>query len=447
VLASVDAAAQNAGMGASFDTISARALEITTTFRDAYATTKKQVDGRLETTLFDLKGRRLVNLKRDPQKPWADVAADGARWQHRVTLAQNTSYAADWNNAQAWVLWHDFKAGRHDLAASTLPPIVLDGRMLRVKGVRDAEKRANKHLDLDDETMAVETVYREYRALAVKREGRKNLQPGGVYATFTSRLQAADGTTLGYIRFFKKERIVSWTFSSGERGIAREERVKGGFKFTPNMAWANVQAVRFHENPPATALPPSLAASSLSSCAVGVPPLPPFQAKPTTGVSAGDRFRSLFGRLRFLPAVGTGARTPSPAFRATGPSFGFGRTTTYASGAAFGQQPCDGVSDGCTGLHWLDGSIFRPCCDRHDLCFEKDCSQPCTKWSWLMPWARWECTACNMAAVFCFVTGGGGGSGGGGGGGQGGSGYCWTDLDCPDGYLCEWDGTCASWFR
>ena len=37
------------------------------------------------------------------------------------------------------------------------------------------------------------------------------------------------------------------------KGVAREENVKGGFKFTPNMAWANVQAVRFHEHPPGDA--------------------------------------------------------------------------------------------------------------------------------------------------------------------------------------------------
>ena len=451
VLASgAEATAQNAGMGATFDAISSRAVEITTTLRDAYATTKKQADGRLETWLFDLKGRRLVNLKRDPQQPWADVAADGARWQHRVALEKDTSYAADWNNAQAWLLWRDFKASRQDLSAPTIPPIVLDGHVLRIKSVRDAEKRANKVLDVDDETMAVETVYLEYRALATKKEDRKNLQPGGVYATFTSRLQAADGTTLGYIRFFKKERIVSWTFASGERGIAREERVKGGFRFTPNMAWANVQAVRFHEHPPEKPLTPALAAT-ISSCAAGVPPLKPVSPEPAraTRVSITDRVRSLFGGLRFLPSMAAWPARPSP-FSPAGSMFSFNMGAVSAPGATatLAQQPCDGVSDGCTGLHWLDGSIFRPCCDQHDLCFEKDCSNPCTKWSWLKVWDRWECTACNIQAVLCFVTGGGTtGGGGGGSGGQSGGGYCWTDLECPDGYICGWDGRCASWFR
>jgi hypothetical protein len=448
----LDAAAQNAGMGASFDTISSRAVEITTTFRDAYATTKKKADGQLETTLFDLKGRRLAGLKRDPQKPWADVAAEGARWQHRVALDKDMSYATDWNNVQVWLLWRDFKAGRHDLSASTIPAVVLDGRLLRVKSVRDAEKRNKKELDVDDETSAVETVYPEYRALATKREDRKNLQPGGLYATFTARLQAADGTTLGYIRFFKKERIVSWTFTTGERGIAREERVKGGFKFTPNMAWANVQAVRFHEHPPEKPLTPALAAT-IASCAASVPSLRPKSPEPArpARASIGERIRSLFAVVRLLPALPPRSSGPSMFLRATSLfPFGSGAVAAYSSARATEQQPCDGISDGCTGMHWLDGSLFRPCCDQHDLCFEKDCSNPCTKWSWLKVWDRWECTACNIQAVLCFATGGGttGGGGEGGGGGGGGDGrYCWTDLDCPDGYMCEWNGRCGSWFR
>lgn len=66
---------------------------------------------------------------------------------------------------------------------------------------------------------------------------------------------------------------------------------------------------------------------------------------------------------------------------------------------------------GCTGLHWLDNTIFRPCCDRHDLCFER-ADPNCTAWSWInWIWGngRWECIRCNMAVVVCFATGGGSG--------------------------------------
>ncbi len=61
-------------------------------------------------------------------------------------------------------------------------------------------------------------------------------------------------------------------------------------------------------------------------------------------------------------------------------------------------EPSLSADAGCDGLHWLDGSIFRPCCDRHDLCYEKNgCSTK--SWYWLQ---SWSCTYCNVAVVSCF---------------------------------------------
>ncbi len=76
-------------------------------------------------------------------------------------------------------------------------------------------------------------------------------------------------------------------------------------------------------------------------------------------------------------------------------------------------------TEGCDGLHWLDDSIFRPCCDEHDLCFERN---GCTSSSWWVFGSSWSCIRCNLEVVFCFLTGGGGGGGGFGGGGGGGGG-------------------------
>jgi hypothetical protein len=71
-------------------------------------------------------------------------------------------------------------------------------------------------------------------------------------------------------------------------------------------------------------------------------------------------------------------------------------------------------SDGCDGLHWLDNSSLRPCCDQHDLCYRAparfsgaDCSA--NSWFWPNcaqdPGCSWRCQACNVQVVLCFAAG------------------------------------------
>lgn len=59
---------------------------------------------------------------------------------------------------------------------------------------------------------------------------------------------------------------------------------------------------------------------------------------------------------------------------------------------------------GCDRLHWLDNTILRPCCDRHDLCYRA--VQPaCTARSWYYWRGNWSCVQCNAEVVFCFLAG------------------------------------------
>ena len=55
---------------------------------------------------------------------------------------------------------------------------------------------------------------------------------------------------------------------------------------------------------------------------------------------------------------------------------------------------------GCDGLHWLDGTVVRGCCDDHDRCYAKD---GCTQSTWWRFWTSWTCDFCNVAVVMCFV--------------------------------------------
>jgi len=67
--------------------------------------------------------------------------------------------------------------------------------------------------------------------------------------------------------------------------------------------------------------------------------------------------------------------------------------------------PVQANEPGCDGLHWLDGTVLRFCCDVHDRCYEK---YGCSSRSWWQFWSSWTCDLCNAGAVFCFAGGGNG---------------------------------------
>jgi hypothetical protein len=117
----------------------------------------------------------------------------------------------------------------------------------------------------------------------------------------------------------------------------------GGWRFTPTMAWASTQGLAFYE------------------------------------------FHS---RMRTRGSV---AQSGGGLLRRTLEAFA---PTVHANDV------------GCDGLHWLDGSIVRPCCDTHDRCYQR--SSGCGMSSWWTPmWgSSWVCSVCNIQAQVCVLTGG-----------------------------------------
>lgn len=82
------------------------------------------------------------------------------------------------------------------------------------------------------------------------------------------------------------------------------------------------------------------------------------------------------------------------------PNLAWSNIQSYAFWKMHGALEVPFNDPGCDGLHWLDNTIFRPCCDEHDRCYEK---WGCTYKSWFFV-EGWKCTHCNLAVVFCFVT-------------------------------------------
>ena len=184
------------------------------------------------------------------------------------------------------------------------------------------------------------------RVISVKNKSANQAGPQAPKrATYTSKV-LLHGAEVGTIRWFATDKVLSWDFPGLTKGFVDADRLKrnNGWTFTPTLAWANVQGLAFYE----------------------------FHSKlKTQGSVAGNR-PGLPGRL---------ASAVSPAVAANEP--------------------------GCDGLHWLDKTVFRPCCDQHDRCYEKVGGCSASSWYWVPWWGNaWACSVCNTAVTFCFITGG-----------------------------------------
>jgi hypothetical protein len=134
------------------------------------------------------------------------------------------------------------------------------------------------------------------------------------------------------------ERIFTWVMPGVSEGAIAAEDLKqkyGGWLFTPDMVWMNLQTIgTFH-------------------------------------------WRTL------MKERGSVARRQAPR----NPILQFFAPTVAAN------------DEGCDYLHWVDGTIFRPCCDVHDQCYD---SNGCTYKTWWQ-WGSWRCDICNGFVIGCFA--------------------------------------------
>jgi hypothetical protein len=153
-----------------------------------------------------------------------------------------------------------------------------------------------------------------------------------------------DGVRIGTSQWFAEEAIFQWSFrglTEGQADAANLQQV-GGWSFAPDAAWANVQGFAFYH------------------------------------------FHS---RMNDPAKVAKVARADAGWT---------GKIASWLMPVLSANEP------GCDGLHWLDRTIFRPCCDTHDRCYSK---YGCTSRSWWQWWSGWQCTGCNLVVVGCFSSG------------------------------------------
>jgi hypothetical protein len=163
--------------------------------------------------------------------------------------------------------------------------------------------------------------------------------------TFISHIES-NGADVGTIRWYENEKVLAWDYPGLTKGFVDTDRLKyaGGWTFTPTLEWASVQGLAFYE----------------------------FHSRMKTKGAVAQARPGLPQRL--LNAV-------SPSVAANEP--------------------------GCDILHWLDNTVFRPCCDSHDRCYERVGGCTWNSWYWVSWWGnQWSCSVCNTLVTVCFLTGG-----------------------------------------
>jgi hypothetical protein len=224
-----------------------------------------------------------------------------------------------------------------DLATDPAVALEWQGDLIRARGAAV--------VDFHHETLDVRTEWFDgFAARATRSEGQRPDPRTGAPsrgASLESRL-TRDNLEVGRSRWYPEEQVYLWSVPGLTSGYMDAERMKdiGGWTFAPDLAWANLQTYAFHY------------------------------------------FHTLMNTQGFVAAT---AAAP-PLLR---------RLVDAVAPTLHANEP------GCDGLHWLDGSIFRPCCDIHDRCYEK---YGCTWKSWWEWWSGWKCVGCNFGLTLCIAT-------------------------------------------
>jgi hypothetical protein len=298
------------------------------------AIAERGVDGDVQTRLDGADGNEINHLRVDRRDGNNDVVQYGVPKGDSVQALIDTGVrpTLDWANRQSHRFYQDRVASAAGLEWR-------DGLMRRAG--------ENTKDDADQQVRTVETQWanglsaRTARVHAARGQTFDGLAVNGdILVTQVRR----DGVEIGVTNYLTYERIYAWSLPGLTEGRVANEHLKprhGGWPFTPDMVWMNLQALGLYH------------------------------------------WKTMINERGFV-ARQSAPRNPILQFFA----------------------PVASADAGCDGLHWLDGTVLRYCCDVHDRCYEK---YGCSASSWWQVWSSWRCDVCNIGAVFCFTGGPGGG--------------------------------------
>ncbi len=317
--------------GATYYALAGRTRRLTTRFATVVTVAEAGADGDIRTSVRDVNGREMAHLTVNHLDAARDIVQftteTGGRFQ--AFGEPGVKMTMDWANRQAYSLTTDgVDAGE--------PDVEWRGGLIRRRGAPQGT--------LDRDIVSLETEWEEGLTAVTSRRpaARRRVLPdretsGEVVVTRLTR----DGQQVGLTNWYPREQIFTWNLPGLSKGSITAATLAsyGGWRFTPDLEWMNVQAIAFHH------------------------------------------YKTLIDREQFVASAGR---------------------TWYQKALDSVVPVLHADEPGCDGLHWLDGTVFRFCCDVHDACYEK---YGCSSHSWWEFWSSWRCTGCNAWVVDCFESG------------------------------------------
>jgi hypothetical protein len=320
--------------GATYYSLEGQTARLITAFEDGTkAVAQRGVDGDVTTTLEDAHGNEVNRLRVGHDVVQYTPFAGTPLMAQTDPLVHPT---LDWSNQQSHRLHRD--------GATSGTRLEWRAGMMR----KTAARPASDDGDTDHDVRAIET---HWANSLTARTVRLRFKPG--FATYNDKpvkgdilftTLRRDGVEVGHADYLTVERIFAWSMPGISDGAITTENLKpkyGGWLFTPDMVWMNLQTIgTFH-------------------------------------------WRTL------MKEKGTVARRQAAP---RNPILEFFVPTVAAN------------DEGCDYLHWIDGTVYRPCCDMHDQCYENNGCAYKTWWQW----GNWKCDICNGFVIGCFVGSAGG---------------------------------------
>jgi hypothetical protein len=329
--------------GATYYSLEAQTSRLATHFVDGtIASSERAIDGMVTTKLIDRDGNELHRLRVDRVDDATSVLSylPVGASSRLAQIDKDVHATLDWTNQQSHKLHQD------RVTADT--KLEWRGGLMRRAGIAPAGDA-----DADRDVRQITTEWANglsATTVRVRAKGGDRVAGRPVEGDVLATKIARNGLQIGLANYFVNERTFAWKIDGVPDGSIAEEHLKsrhGGWPFSPDMIWMNLQTLALYQWK--TAIDQRGFVAQNGSCPSRVPAL-------------------------------------------------VERVANFFVPTAHANEP------GCDGLHWLDGTIYRYCCDVHDFCYTKFGCSSTTWWQW---WSSWTCDVCNGWTVGCFAGGGG----------------------------------------